>query len=275
MTTSSRRERSNQQNALKSTGPRTPAGKAASSANAVRHGILSRHLILPGESREEFDELLSLLLAEQKPVGTLESALVERMAIALWRQRRLVAAESAQVQLQQVGLVPEDLLRIKHITGVDDLNYIQAMAREQLPELTQLEAELDDCNKWFDESEMAAEDDLQSMPKRLPQLWKLLSEKLNVRTAKEAHEQMSEETGGGLWDWMEEIRAQSDIALKVVTALYQARQSALQPRNSDMLSRYQTNLDNDLYKAMRALREAQAYRIDQAARHAKPIDSHA
>ena len=97
MTTSSRRKRSNQQNALKSTGPRTPAGKAASSANAVRHGILSRHLILPGESREEFDELLSLLLAEQKPVGTLESAIVERMAIALWRQRRLVAAESAQV----------------------------------------------------------------------------------------------------------------------------------------------------------------------------------
>ena len=88
MATSSRRTQVNQQNALKSTGPRTKEGKAASSVNAVQHGILSRHLNLPGESREEFDVLLLQLMTEQQPVGTLEQALVERMAVALRRQSR-------------------------------------------------------------------------------------------------------------------------------------------------------------------------------------------
>ena len=88
MATSSRRTQANHQNALKSTGPRTKEGKAASSVNAVQHGILSRHLILPGESREEFDVLLLQLMTEQQPVGTLEQALVERMAVPLWRRTR-------------------------------------------------------------------------------------------------------------------------------------------------------------------------------------------
>ena len=88
MATSSRRTQVNQQNALKSTGPRTKEGKATGSVNAVQHGILSRHLILPGESRDEFDPLLQQLMTEQQPVGILEQALVERMAVALRRQSR-------------------------------------------------------------------------------------------------------------------------------------------------------------------------------------------
>ena len=88
MVTPSRRTQANKQNAMQSTGPRTAAGKAASSSNAVQHGILSRHLILPGESRDEFDVLLQQLMTEQQPVGTLEQALVERMAVALRRQSR-------------------------------------------------------------------------------------------------------------------------------------------------------------------------------------------
>ena len=85
MVTSSRRTLANQRNAIKSTGPLTTAGKASSSANAIQHGILSRHLILPGEDKEDYEALLNQLLMEQKPVGTLEMSLVERMAIALWR----------------------------------------------------------------------------------------------------------------------------------------------------------------------------------------------
>lgn len=62
MPPSSPRKKANRQNALKSTGPRSAAGKAVSSANATQHGILSRHLILPGESRAEFDALLQQLM---------------------------------------------------------------------------------------------------------------------------------------------------------------------------------------------------------------------
>ena len=100
MSTLKKRE-SNRRNAKKSTGPRSAAGKVVASRNALKHGLLSRHLIVEGESREEFSELLRLLSDEFQPVGLVEHALVERVGIAIWRQRRLVRAESAEVSLNQ------------------------------------------------------------------------------------------------------------------------------------------------------------------------------
>ena len=62
----------NQLNALRATGPRTAAGKAVSSANARKHGILSRQLIIEGESAEDFGALLEALLADEASVRTLD-----------------------------------------------------------------------------------------------------------------------------------------------------------------------------------------------------------
>ncbi len=55
----------NQQNATQSTGPKSPAGKATSSANAIRHGLSGAFAILPHESRETFDELAAAALRRQ------------------------------------------------------------------------------------------------------------------------------------------------------------------------------------------------------------------
>ena len=97
---------SNAKNALKSSGPKSALGKAASAQNARRHGVLSAQLILPSENHDEFDELVDQLQQEFKPEGLLENTLVERIAIALWRQMRLVNAESAEILLrQQTSLV--------------------------------------------------------------------------------------------------------------------------------------------------------------------------
>jgi len=41
-------------NSLKSTGPKTPEGRATSSKNALRHGLLSREVALPGEDEKAF-----------------------------------------------------------------------------------------------------------------------------------------------------------------------------------------------------------------------------
>ena len=92
---------SNRNNAQKSTGPKSAAGKAVVSQNARTHGLLSRNLIVEGESQKEFSELLRLFAEEFQTVGLVENALVERVGIALWRQRRLVRAESAEVSLNQ------------------------------------------------------------------------------------------------------------------------------------------------------------------------------
>lgn len=66
---------------------------------SLKHGLLSRNLIIPGENAADFAALLAQLLAEEQPVGTLEAALVERVAVCLWRLRRAVTAESASLQM--------------------------------------------------------------------------------------------------------------------------------------------------------------------------------
>ena len=44
----------NRRNALRSTGPRTAAGKLASSQNALRHGLTARRAFVPDEDAREF-----------------------------------------------------------------------------------------------------------------------------------------------------------------------------------------------------------------------------
>jgi len=68
--TSARKAEANRQNALKSTGPRTPEGKAAVRLNALRHGLLSEDILLPGEDEEALRELAERLRAELQPVGS-------------------------------------------------------------------------------------------------------------------------------------------------------------------------------------------------------------
>jgi hypothetical protein len=43
----------NRQNAKKSTGPRTPAGKAVVALNGMKHGLLSRESLVKGESEAD------------------------------------------------------------------------------------------------------------------------------------------------------------------------------------------------------------------------------
>ena len=79
----------NRQNATKSTGPKTPEGKTLSSKNATKHGLLSKQVLLPSESEEEFEELSQGLREDLKPVGALETRLVEDIAADFWRLSRI------------------------------------------------------------------------------------------------------------------------------------------------------------------------------------------
>src|SRR5437016_6079519 len=83
----------NRQNALLSTGPRTPEGKAVACQNARTHGLLSRQVLLPDENKARLLALREQFLAELAPVGELETLLVERMIACAWRLRRLHRVE--------------------------------------------------------------------------------------------------------------------------------------------------------------------------------------
>ena len=86
---SDKQVRANQQNALKSTGPKTPEGKTAVRHNALEHGLLSQEVLLPEEDEAPLKESGESLRAELQPVGELENLLVERIIATIWRLRRL------------------------------------------------------------------------------------------------------------------------------------------------------------------------------------------
>jgi hypothetical protein len=63
--------------------------------NALRHGVLSRHTVLPWEDEAEYQGLLSALVVEHAPDGPTEEHLVEELAGIVWRKRRVRMAEAA------------------------------------------------------------------------------------------------------------------------------------------------------------------------------------
>jgi hypothetical protein len=60
-------------NGAKSKGPKTPAGKARSAQNALKHGMRAqKYLVLPDEDVAEFAGLEASLIEELAPVGALQ-----------------------------------------------------------------------------------------------------------------------------------------------------------------------------------------------------------
>ncbi len=96
----------NRENAQKSSGPRTPAGKAISSLNAVKCNLTGVHVVFATE--EEAKPYLAHITSYQTlfdPVGPQESALVQSISDTWWRLSRIPALEQAIVTLASGELV--------------------------------------------------------------------------------------------------------------------------------------------------------------------------
>ncbi|MFH2002800.1 MAG: hypothetical protein ABIK28_24230 [Planctomycetota bacterium] len=131
--TSNEQQAANQKNALASTGPRTDVGKDIVSKNAIRHGILSKSVVLRHgqlkEDPEEYAALLAGIMDDWQPCGTTEYFLCEKIAAAIWRSRRVVRWESA--------LIDADFTKRKHLT---DNHFNSAWQPGSLPALRNVSA---------------------------------------------------------------------------------------------------------------------------------------
>jgi len=82
----------NKMNSLKSTGP---GDTSRTKGNSLKHGLTARDILIKGESRESYEELLEGLRDELKPEGVMEIQLFEQITYCLWRLRRVPVAEKA------------------------------------------------------------------------------------------------------------------------------------------------------------------------------------
>jgi hypothetical protein len=93
----------NRRNCQKSTGPRTPQGKAIVSQNAVKHGLLARQAVISSENQADFDLHQKRILSELAPASPMESILAERIVILSWRLKR-----AARTQIQTIDAMDAD-----------------------------------------------------------------------------------------------------------------------------------------------------------------------
>ena len=130
--TSEKKAQANRRNALKSTGPKTPEGKSAVRLNALRHGLRSEEILLPGEDEEALRELDEYLRAELQPVGELENLLIDRVVAAYWRLRRLGRVEAGifiQESFGDVGDSDASKLGLSFIRDGNGANAFSKLSR--------------------------------------------------------------------------------------------------------------------------------------------------
>lgn len=95
-------------NGAKSKGPVTDAGKERSSANATRHGLSAKHIIvLSNESNEGFLKLVARFEEMFQPVDDIERGFVRQAAAARWRLLRASVIETSLFDLQMADDMAE------------------------------------------------------------------------------------------------------------------------------------------------------------------------
>jgi hypothetical protein len=116
----------NRQNAKRSTGPKSLAGKNRSRWNSLKHGVLAKSLLqsvsLTDEHKQSFTLLHEALHEQITPEGPLEHMQVERIVIAYWRLSRCARFEA------ETFTKPEMFWS----TGIDRLNRYTAAAQREL-----------------------------------------------------------------------------------------------------------------------------------------------
>ena len=94
----------NRRNAQRSTGPRSPEGKAAVSRNALKHGFRAEKVIFQEFNQETLQELRDELAAQWQPANYTERVLIEQMAVALHKLtmfEELEAALDSQMEMHR------------------------------------------------------------------------------------------------------------------------------------------------------------------------------
>jgi hypothetical protein len=95
----------NRQNAKRSTGPITVAGRARSKRNALKHGLTAREVTVDEEEASKLEAFRDDIVWDLAPEGALEEELAQQIATDSWRLRRVLRLEAALA-------VPRDILEL-------------------------------------------------------------------------------------------------------------------------------------------------------------------
>ncbi len=137
--------------ANQSTGPKTAEGKARAAANSRTHGLCAKDVIIAGPEEEiEFNELLTLHLAQIKPNGSVEQVIFDQMISDTWNLRRIRRLETALNQgLDPLAALEDEALQSKLDRIARHRTRIERSYFKSLKELSNLQSQrvLNRCNE--------------------------------------------------------------------------------------------------------------------------------
>jgi hypothetical protein len=90
-------------------GPRTAAGKAASSKNSFKHGLASGRILIEGEDPAAFEALVADLEADYQPATEIEALLVHDLAKFHWLADRAIRLQAVAFTASALPEMPASL----------------------------------------------------------------------------------------------------------------------------------------------------------------------
>ena len=287
----------NRRNALKSTGPKTPEGKAKVAGNAIKHGLRSQRVVLPDvESQEDWEQHLAGVHADLAPAGYMEGMLADRIALILWRLARVARYEREAAACYRESAERDMALRELH-WGAERSREVQpvAQADENVESLRVLVDVMERPQNWPDDADVPRGWRIlaEAAPRPLPhgqrpsELEDLLEEIDECRewTAGEIRQRLealapfvemtvdglNEEVLATIRKWLAEAERYRDGLARVLSRSVRTR---ILPRKSDLenVSRYERHLEGALYKAMHELQRLQAARREQVVAASVVVD---
>ena len=129
----------NRSNAQLSTGPRTQAGLAKSSKNALKHGLTGQTVLLDTDDIAEYERHVAEYFNDLSPVGQVETDLVISIAQTMWRLKRIPSLEEGIFALGELELAAQfehhdPALRASLIRAAVYLKYEKQIRNLQLQE---------------------------------------------------------------------------------------------------------------------------------------------
>src|ERR1022692_2030796 len=131
-------------------GPRTEAGKAASSQNAITFGLFATRDFIRPDEQSTYTEFAQALHADLAPVGMLELNLADEIRRAMWRLRRC-----GQIEENFSGPTEQDPMQQEATASLQlSVDRARALSHRLLhkctAELRKLQTERQYRNEYFD-----------------------------------------------------------------------------------------------------------------------------
>jgi hypothetical protein len=152
-------------------GPRTQAGKAASSRNSFKHGLASGRILIEGEDPAEFEALVADLEADYRPATETEALLVHDLAKFHWLADRAIRLQAEAFATSARPEMPASLnVLIRYQTTNQrafqtTLKSLQAFQKERkLAEQTDTVSKTESIDKFVSQPAETDADDIPAGP---------------------------------------------------------------------------------------------------------------